>query len=63
MLLPKTIIIPKGVTLSSAPLKIELSDEWYELLIGIGNDHTARLLIDADAVRALNAAEPTTIIL
>jgi len=63
MLLPKIIIIPKGVTVSSAPSKIELSDEWYELTIGIGKDHTARLLIDDDALRALNAIEPTVILL
>jgi hypothetical protein len=26
---------------------------WYELTIGIGNDHTARLLIDGDALTTI----------
>jgi len=62
LLLPKTIIIPRKTELLSAPRKIELANDWYEVLIPIGNDHTAKLLIDEDAIRALNSIEPTAII-
>lgn len=57
-MLGKTITIPKGIVLSAAPKKIALHGEWYDLVIGIGNDHTARLLIDDDAMRALSGIEP-----
>ena len=58
MLLPKTITIPANIVLTSAPKNIELYGKWYDLVIGIGNDHTARLLIDDDALRALAMVEP-----
>jgi hypothetical protein len=37
-----------------APTRIELcSDEWYSVIIGIGNDHTAQILIHDDDLKML----------
>ncbi len=39
--------------LDEAPTAIRLAGEWYDVTIGIGKDHTARILIDGDSLRAL----------
>jgi len=57
-ILPKNILIPLGSILSVAPRKIEYHSKHYDLLIGIGKDHTARLIIDEDALRELAILEP-----
>lgn len=56
--LPKTIMIPVGTVLSAAPVRIDLAPGHYDLLIGIGDDHTARLIIDEEALRALRDLKP-----
>jgi len=36
-----------------APPKTQRAGKWYQLIIGIGNDHTAYVTIDDDALKAL----------
>lgn len=38
---------------ASAPKKIQLVDQWYQCIIPIGKNHTAKLLIDDDALEEL----------
>ena len=49
------IVIPKGVELESGIKQIIFQEETYELVIGIGNDYAATLVIGADALEALNS--------
>ena len=56
--LGKNIFIPADTVLTEAPAKIEHYTKHYEVTIGIGPDHTARLIIDEDSVMALRRLEP-----
>lgn len=56
--LNRNIIIPKGSIFTEGPTKTVYYERHYELLIGIGNDHYAKLVIDEDALRALNLSKP-----
>ena len=40
-------------TVSAAPIKTQRNGVWYELIIGIGNDHTAYVTIDDEALNTL----------
>lgn len=51
--LNKTIVIPADSVLEEAPKRIILSENHYELIIGIGNDEHAKLIIHEDAIKAL----------
>lgn len=59
-MLPKTINIPAGsVVVETTKWGLELyNDNYYTLTIKIGNNHTARLIIDEDALRALTTLIP-----
>ena len=57
MQLNRKIKIKKGSKLLKAPCKIELVGGHYEIIIGIGKDHTASLIISRDALEALNNGE------
>jgi hypothetical protein len=61
--LPKSIFIPKGTVLSSGPSVITLHEHHYELIIGIGKDHTATLLISESAMTVLKKIEPEVVII
>jgi len=51
-------ISPKSVINVNAPgLKIQFYCKTAEILISIGKEHTARLIMDEDALRALRAGE------
>jgi len=52
--LKKSIFIPQGTILCGGLVKIECVMPFLELVIGIGEDHTARLIISEDALCALN---------
>lgn len=56
--LPKTITLPAGLTLDAAPSVVKLSGDWYQCIIPIGNDNVAYLILDDEAVRALNLMNP-----
>jgi len=62
MALNRNILIPSNTILDAAPCGLQLIEDHFELLIEIGNDHTARLLISRSALRALNNLEPKTVI-
>ena len=55
MKIERRIIIPASAKLIDAPTKIRLYRKHYEVLIGIGNDYTASLIIEEDALKALKA--------
>lgn len=48
------IVIPEGTELESGIKQIVFQEETYELVIGIGDKHTATLVIGADTLKALN---------
>lgn len=51
-------ISPKSrVSINKAGLKVEYFVETISVLIGIGKDHTAELIMDKDAWEALNNGE------
>lgn len=55
-------ISPKAhATIENSGSKYEFFTETVSVLIGIGNDHTATLIMDIDAWRALNAGEKVDI--
>jgi len=43
----------KDENLTEAPAKTELVSTHYEFIIGIGKDHTARIILDEDAYNEL----------
>ena len=45
--------IEKGSVFGAAPSRIRFYENHYELLIGIGNDHTASLYISKSALKEL----------
>ena len=57
--LEKAIVIPKGSKMLMIGFghKVTFGMPHYEILIGIGNDHTAYLYIDEDAYKAMMAGE------
>jgi hypothetical protein len=36
-----------------APVKMEFFSKYYEIIVGIGNDHTASILIDENSLEVL----------
>lgn len=55
-------ISPKAnITVNKAGFKTEFFVETVNVLIGIGNDHTADLIMSKDAWEALNNGEPISI--
>lgn len=59
--LGRRIVIPASTVTSPGPSKIEHCTPHYEILIGIGNNNTASLYLDEDALAALRAGEEITI--
>lgn len=53
--LGRTLILPSEANLIVAPTEIKYGEKHYELLIGIGKDHTASLLISESALEAMQA--------
>lgn len=49
-----TQLIEKCGVLYEAPSVTRLHGVWYECIIGIGNDHSARITIDADSLAELH---------
>lgn len=60
-ILGRALIISAYAQLETAPTKTERFGNHYELTIGIGNDHTANLIIDEEALLALQNGEPVNI--
>lgn len=50
--------IIKNSNPTEAPAEIEFCSKHYEYSIGIGNDHTASIVLDKDALKALNKIVP-----
>ncbi len=48
----KEILIPVGSVLKSAPTKKTFIEKHYSLLIGLGDDHTAELIISESALKS-----------
>ena len=40
-------------SIEPAPIKTQRNGKHYEILVGIGNDHTARVTLNEDALEAL----------
>ena len=59
-ILPKTISIPIGTVLSGAPCVVasDSNSEYYRLVIIIGKDNTADLIISSEALDALRDLHP-----
>jgi hypothetical protein len=53
-ILGKQITIPADTALDSGDItKVHFVEKTYEIIIGIGNDHTASLYIEESALKAL----------
>lgn len=52
--LKKDIVIRAGEKLLAAPNIVRRSGKWYSIIIGIGKDHHAELVIDGEALSVLN---------
>ena len=61
MKLDQAIYIPAGRELQDAPMKTERFGQHYEFIIGIGKDHVAHLVLDEEALIALNLGERITV--
>ena len=46
--LKKDIVIPIGKEFMESPRRVEYDGNSYECLVGFGNDHTARFIVDRD---------------
>lgn len=57
--LGKRIVIPSSAEVGDAPTKIEYYSPHIEVIIGIGKDHTASLIMDVDAWEELKKGTPT----
>lgn len=53
----RNLLIPRGSILSVAPSSTQHHIRHYELLIGIGKDHHAKLIISEPALMALQNLE------
>ena len=47
------LFIPSTEILNEGPVKIQYGTRHYSIIIGIGKDHTAELLIEEDALKEL----------
>lgn len=56
--LGKNVLIPAESILTEAPKKIEFNTPHYDLIIPIGKDHTALLIIDEAALLELHKLNP-----
>ena len=61
--LPSTIVIPKGTIGTEAPIKTTRSPGHVSILIAIGPDETAELVLHEDALRAMKGIPPEPFII
>lgn len=59
--LQRTMVIPRGAKFEQAPETVEYCSPHYELVIGIGNDYTASLILTEGALREINRGEELSI--
>jgi hypothetical protein len=52
--LGRELVIPVGTKITEAPETIEFGEKHYEILVGIGKDHTMTIYMSEDALSEFN---------